>query len=115
MDCLARESVGVRPTPGEWERISRLFCWGRRESETVSLVAAGMPRKAAAARLEISLSTLQTYLRRAMRKASVDDLIALVWRIVEVRDNLPPYPGVWWRTSENPFELGAASAAAGSN
>jgi hypothetical protein len=24
-------------------------------------------------------------------------------RIVEVRDNLPPYPGVWWRTDENPF------------
>jgi hypothetical protein len=24
-------------------------------------------------------------------------------RIVEVRDNLPPYPGVWWRTMENPF------------
>ena len=27
-------------------------------------------------------------------------------RIVEVRDNLPPYPGVWWRTDENPFETG---------
>ncbi len=25
-------------------------------------------------------------------------------RIVEVRDNLPPYPGVWWRTTENPFK-----------
>ena len=24
--------------------------------------------------------------------------------IVEIRDNLPPYPGVWWRTDENPFE-----------
>lgn len=24
-------------------------------------------------------------------------------RIVEIRDNLPPYPGVWWRTEENPF------------
>ncbi len=24
-------------------------------------------------------------------------------RIVEVRDTLPPYPGVWWRTEENPF------------
>jgi len=28
-------------------------------------------------------------------------------RIVEVRDNLPPYPGVWWRTDENPFEIGS--------
>jgi hypothetical protein len=27
-------------------------------------------------------------------------------RIVEVRDNLPPYPGVWWRTGESPFESG---------
>lgn len=27
-------------------------------------------------------------------------------RIVEVRDNLPPYPGVWWRTQENPFDEG---------
>jgi hypothetical protein len=24
-------------------------------------------------------------------------------RIVEIRDNLPPYPGVWWRSRENPF------------
>lgn len=24
-------------------------------------------------------------------------------RIVEVRDNVPPYPGVWWRTNESPF------------
>jgi hypothetical protein len=24
-------------------------------------------------------------------------------RIVEVRDNVPPYPGVWWRTEESPF------------
>ena len=27
-------------------------------------------------------------------------------RIVEIRDNLPPYPGVWWRTAENPFQMG---------
>jgi hypothetical protein len=26
-------------------------------------------------------------------------------RIVEVRDNLPPYPGVWWRSDENPFRI----------
>jgi hypothetical protein len=24
-------------------------------------------------------------------------------RTVEVRDTLPPYPGVWWETTENPF------------
>ena len=24
-------------------------------------------------------------------------------RIVEVRDAVPPYPGVWWRTEESPF------------
>jgi hypothetical protein len=36
-------------------------------------------------------------------------------RIVEVRDNLPPYPGVWWRTDENPFEMGAPSAGHGSD
>jgi hypothetical protein len=24
-------------------------------------------------------------------------------RIVEVRDNVPPFPGVWWRTEESPF------------
>lgn len=24
-------------------------------------------------------------------------------RIVEVRDNVPPYPGVWWLTTETPF------------
>ncbi|MCA9752092.1 MAG: hypothetical protein KC591_07870 [Gemmatimonadetes bacterium] len=24
-------------------------------------------------------------------------------RIVEIRDNVPPYPGVWWRTDETPF------------
>ena len=28
-------------------------------------------------------------------------------RIVEVRDNIPPYPGVWWRTLENPFRTGS--------
>jgi len=28
-------------------------------------------------------------------------------RIVEVRDNVPPYPGVWWQTSENPFGTGS--------
>jgi hypothetical protein len=27
-------------------------------------------------------------------------------RIVEVRDNVPPYPGVWWRTDESPFPRG---------
>jgi hypothetical protein len=25
-------------------------------------------------------------------------------RVVEVRDNLPPFPGVWWRSDLNPFE-----------
>lgn len=24
-------------------------------------------------------------------------------RIVEIRNSLPPYPGVWWRSEENPF------------
>lgn len=24
-------------------------------------------------------------------------------RIAEIRDNLPPYPGVWWRTHDSPF------------
>jgi hypothetical protein len=28
-------------------------------------------------------------------------------RIVEIRDNLPPYPGVWWRSNENPFAITA--------
>jgi len=28
-------------------------------------------------------------------------------RIVEVRDNIPPYPGVWWRTVESPFQTGS--------
>ena len=27
-------------------------------------------------------------------------------RFVEIRDNLPPFPGVWWRSGENPFEPG---------
>jgi hypothetical protein len=28
-------------------------------------------------------------------------------RIVEIRDNLPPYPGVWWRTEDSPFGVSA--------
>lgn len=32
-------------------------------------------------------------------------------RIVEIRDNVPPYPGVWWRTEESPFR---GSGTAGS-
>ncbi len=33
-------------------------------------------------------------------------------RIVEVRDTLPPYPGVWWRSRENPFRDGSGPGAA---
>lgn len=29
-------------------------------------------------------------------------------RIVEIRDNVPPFPGVWWRTQETPFPPSAA-------
>lgn len=74
------------PTRAEWSLIADSFGWGNRERESVSLVLGGIPRKAAAHYLSISLSSLQTYLRRAMRKAKTDDLVALLWEVVAVRD-----------------------------
>lgn len=76
------------PSGPEWVSIGEAYQWAPRELEAVRLVLSGTPRKSAAERLGISLSSLQTYLRRAMWKVDVDDVIALFWSVVAARDKL---------------------------
>ncbi len=65
-----------------------MWAWSQRECEVARLLATGVSRKQAAEALNIGVSTVQTHLRRALRKAGVGDLIALIWKIVGERDQL---------------------------
>jgi len=69
------------PTAKEWDRVARHWSWSARETEAVRILATGQSRKEAAAQLSISISTLQTHLRRALWKAGAECLVDLVWRI----------------------------------
>ena len=59
---------------------------GKGDCESVRLLAEGCARKEAAHRLGIAISTLQTHLRRALRKADAASTIELLWRVVAIRD-----------------------------
>lgn len=72
----------VLPTLAEWARISAGWGLSARETDVVRLLASGQSRKEAARTLEISISTLQTHLRRALWKSRTDDLIGLIWAVV---------------------------------
>ncbi len=78
----------IQPSPSEWREVAGLWGWSQRESETARLLATGVSRKEAAEALNIGASTVQTHFRRALRKAGAKDVIALIWKIVSVRDRL---------------------------
>lgn len=72
----------------EWVRVMDEYSWSERECAVVRLITTGQSRRDAARQLNITQSTLQTHLRRALWKAGAKDVVALVWQIVAVRDRL---------------------------
>lgn len=76
------------PTEREWDAIAAELHWSLRELEIVKLTANGHTRKMAAHVAGIGLSTVQVYLRRAVRKAGVTRLAELLWIVVEMRTHL---------------------------
>ena len=60
----------------------------RREREIFFLVAAGLPNKTIAARLDVSLQTVKLHRARVMTKLQVDSVADLV-RLAEKAKSLP--------------------------
>lgn len=78
----------LQPTPTEWSRIASTWRLSNREREVVQLLVGGMSRGDAARALRISVSTLQTHLRRCLWKATADNIVELIWKVVDLRDEL---------------------------
>ena len=76
------------PAPAEWHQVRTAMSWSDREWRVVHDLVLGLPRKRVAHLQGISTSTLQTYLRRALRKAKADTLLELVWRIVAICEEI---------------------------
>jgi DNA-binding NarL/FixJ family response regulator len=79
------------PTDEEWARIAADRRWSRREAQVVRAIVTGSRRADAATALGMSLSTLQTHLRRALWKCRCTDVVALIWLVTDARDRLRRY------------------------
>jgi DNA-binding NarL/FixJ family response regulator len=88
---VTNRNAGVFPTDGEWSRIASAWRWSVREAQVVRALVTGSGRRDAAHALGISISTLHTHLRRALRKSECADVSALIWSIIDRRDRLRRY------------------------
>jgi DNA-binding NarL/FixJ family response regulator len=79
---------GLQPTLTEWSHIAKTWRLSNREREVAQLLVCGMSRGDAARTLRISVNTLQTHLRRCLWKATADNIIDLIWKVVRLRDEL---------------------------
>jgi len=85
----------------QWKKISYLLAISDREQEVCRLLFEGITREEIAERMDIKVRTVRHYLERLHTKLRVNNRVALVLRIIQVRDALKDLPD-----SDFPPELG---------
>ena len=85
----------------EWKKISYLLAISEREQEVCRLLFEGITREEIAEKMNIKVRTVRHYLERLHTKLRVNNRVALVLRIIQVRDALKDLPD-----SDFPDELG---------
>lgn len=88
----------------QWKKISFLLGISEREQEVCRLLFEGITREEIANKMDIKVRTVRHYLERLHTKLRVNNRVALVLRIIQVRDALIRIP-----ETEFPDELGLAS------
>jgi DNA-binding CsgD family transcriptional regulator len=87
----------------QWKKISFLLGISEREQEVCRLLFEGITREEIANKMDIKVRTVRHYLERLHTKLRVNNRVALVLRIIQVRDALSRIP-----ETEFPDELGLA-------
>ena len=85
----------------QWKKISYLLAISDRELEVCRLLFEGITREEIAERMDIKVRTVRHYLERLHTKLRINNRVALVLRIIQVRDALKDLPD-----SDFPPELG---------
>ena len=75
-----------------WKKISHLLGISEREQEVCRLLFKGITREEIADKMGIKVRTVRHYLERLHTKLRVNNRVALVLRIIQVRDALPDIP-----------------------
>lgn len=85
----------------QWNKISFLLAISEREQEVCKLLFQGITREDIAEKMGIKVRTVRHYLERLHTKLRVNNRVALVLRIIQVRDALKDLPD-----SDFPDDLG---------
>ena len=76
----------------QWKKISFILGISEREQEVCQLLFDGITREEIAEQMDIKVRTVRHYLERLHTKLRVNNRVALVLRIVQVRDALKNIP-----------------------
>lgn len=76
----------------QWKKIAYLLGISEREEEVCQLLFEGITREEIAEKMEIKVRTVRHYLERLHTKLRVNNRVALVLRIIQVRDALQEIP-----------------------
>lgn len=87
----------------QWKKISFLLGISDRELEVCRLIFEGITREEIAVKMDIKVRTVRHYLERLHTKLRVNNRVALVLRLIQVRDALKTIPD-----SDFPDDLGLA-------
>lgn len=85
----------------QWKKITYLLGISEREQEVCCLLFTGITREEIADKMDIKVRTVRHYLERLHTKLRVNNRVALVLRVIQVRDALKDI-----HDSEFPDELG---------
>jgi len=72
----------------QWKKVSYILAMSEREQEVCRLLFEGITREEIAGQLDIKVRTVRHYLERLHVKLRVNNRVALVLRIIQVRDSL---------------------------
>ena len=76
----------------QWNKISFILGISEREQEVCQLLFEGITREEIATQMDIKVRTVRHYLERLHNKLRVSNRVALVLRIIQVRDALKDIP-----------------------
>ncbi len=76
----------------QWKKISYILAISEREKEVCRLLFEGITREDIAVKMDIKVRTVRHYLERLHTKLQVSNRVALVLRLIQVRDALKDIP-----------------------
>ena len=76
----------------QWKKISCILAISEREEEVCRLLFEGITREEIAVKMDIKVRTVRHYLERLHTKLRVSNRVALVLRLIQVRDALKDIP-----------------------